>query len=168
MKLEKTRFGTLEFPDDQLIEFPQGIIGFPNAKRFVILEHGEKTPLRWIQACEVPELALIIIDPLPLVPDYPVERILAETEDLGLQKEEDVAVVAVVTVPPQPRTPTVNLLAPLAMGVTSRRGKQVVLHDSPFHTRHPLVFGDPTGETPPAQGQPADALAPECQRTQPK
>jgi hypothetical protein len=62
----------------------------------------------------------------------------------------------------------VNLLAPLVMGVTSRRGKQVVLHDSPFHTRHPLVFGDPAGEAQPAQGQPVNEPAPECQRTQPK
>jgi hypothetical protein len=54
------------------------------------------------------------------------------------------------------------------MGVTSRRGKQVVLHDSPFHTRHPLVFGDPTGETQPAQDQPGDAPAPEHRGTQPK
>jgi flagellar assembly factor FliW len=138
--LENTRFGTLEVPEDQLIDFPNGIIGFPDAKRFVILEHGENTPIRWLQAVERPELALVIIDPTPLVAEYPMERIRKEADDLGLPDDEECAVAAVVTVPPAPKTPTVNLLAPLLMGVESRKGKQVVLHDSEYHTRHPLVF----------------------------
>lgn len=140
MILENTRFGTLEVPEDQLIEFPQGIIGFPDAKRFVILEHGENTPIRWLQAVERPELALVIIDPTPLVPEYPIERIRKEAGDLELPDDEECAFAAVVTVPPSPQTPTVNLLAPLIMSVAGRKGKQVVLHDSEYHTRHPLVF----------------------------
>ncbi len=143
MKLERTRFGTLEFPDDQLVHFPQGVIGFPRANRFVILDHGEGTPLRWLQAVEMPELAFLIIDPLPLVEGYPIDRIRQEAAELDLAEDEELAVAAVVTVPPQPATPTVNLLAPLAIGAESRRGLQVVLHDSSYHTRHPLVFSAP-------------------------
>jgi flagellar assembly factor FliW len=146
VEIENTRFGTIEVADDQLIEFPNGIIGFPDAKHFLILEHGENTPLRWLQAVERPELALVIIDPLPIVEDYPIERIRKETADLELGDEEELAVAAVMTLPPAPQTPTVNLLAPIVIGVERRRGKQVVLHDSPFHTRHPLVFEAPEGE----------------------
>lgn len=146
MKIENTRFGTLEVPDDQLIEFPNGIIGFPDAKRFLILEHGENTPIRWLQAVERPEIALVIIDPLPLVEDFPVERIRKESADLELGDEEELAIAAVVTIPPAPQTPTVNLLAPIVIGVESRKGKQVVLHDAPFHTRHPMVFSPLEGE----------------------
>jgi flagellar assembly factor FliW len=140
MKLENTRFGTLEVPDDTLITFPQGIIGFDNLRRFIILDHDTGSFIRWLQAVEQPELAFVIIDPLPLVKDYPVERILAECDDLGLGPDEEVAIVAVMAIPPAPRPPTVNLLAPVVMGVGSRRGKQVVLHDSPYHTQHPILF----------------------------
>lgn len=168
MKLENTRFGTLEFPEEQLISFPSGVIGFPSARRFLILEHGENTPLRWLQAVEIPELAFIIIDPIPLVPEYPVERIIKEAADLGLTDEEDLAVAAVVTVPPHPQTPTVNLLAPLVIGIEARKGKQVVLHDSAFHTRHPMVFGDPDAEEQPAEGEEASEEPAENQAAEEK
>lgn len=154
MKIENTRFGTLEVPEDQLIGFPIGIIGFPEAKNFVILEHGENTPIRWLQAVERPELALVIIDPLPLVPDYPLERIRKESADLELDEQEEIAIAAVVTVPPSPQTPTVNLLAPIVMGVESRKGKQIVLHDSSFNTRHPLVFTNDEAEDSPNDENP--------------
>lgn len=143
MKIENTRFGTIEVPDETLITFPQGIIGFHELRRFVILDHDDRSFIRWLQAVDRPELAFVIIDPLPLVKDYPVERILAECDDLGLGPDEEVAIAAVMTLLPAPKPPTVNLLAPVVMGVTARRGKQVVLHDSPYHTQHPIVFSQP-------------------------
>ena len=143
MRIDNTRFGTIEVSEDQLIDFPHGMIGLPEARQFVVLEHGDGSPLRWLQSTARPELAFVIIDPLPLVPGFPRDRIVEAGADLGLARDEEVAIAAVVTVPPRPAQPTVNLMAPLVMGVSSRKGMQVVLHDGQYHTRHPLVFGEP-------------------------
>jgi flagellar assembly factor FliW len=143
VKLENTRFGTLDVDEEQFLTFPHGVIGFPQAHHFIILEQREDSPLKWIQAIEVPELAFVIIDPVPLVPDYPLERIRHEAGDLDWGEQEEMGVAALVTVPPAPDPPTVNLLAPLVIGVDSRRGKQVVLHESGYETRHVLLIGTP-------------------------
>jgi len=147
VKVEDTRFGTLDVPDDQLIEFPNGIIGFPASKRYVVLDHGEGDILRWLQSCDEPAIAFMILDPQPMVPDYPVDLAIKDAKDIGIAKDDEIALAAVVTIPPPPAVPTVNLMAPLVIGVEARKGKQVVFHDSPFHTRHPLTFEEPTPES---------------------
>jgi hypothetical protein len=35
MNIESQRFGTLEINDDEILSFPEGVIGFPNEQRFV-------------------------------------------------------------------------------------------------------------------------------------
>jgi flagellar assembly factor FliW len=42
MKIHTSRFGEIEVPDDALIDFPRGVIGFRNARRFVIFDCGEQ------------------------------------------------------------------------------------------------------------------------------
>ena len=34
-----SRFGELDVPVDRVLHFPQGLIGFARARRFVILDH---------------------------------------------------------------------------------------------------------------------------------
>ena len=39
MKIQTTRFGEIDFPEEVILEFPEGILGFPNDRQFVLLEH---------------------------------------------------------------------------------------------------------------------------------
>ena len=55
-----SRFGDLEVPADSVIEFPGGIIGFPSAKSFIMLEH--KPPFSWLQSTQDPDLAFVVVD----------------------------------------------------------------------------------------------------------
>ena len=49
-----------------------GLPGFPEAKTFVLIDGHGDTPFRWLQAFERPDLALIVIDPLEVAPDFPI------------------------------------------------------------------------------------------------
>jgi flagellar assembly factor FliW len=55
-----SRFGDLEVPADSVIEFPAGIIGFPSAKSFIMLEH--KPPFSWLQSTQDTDLAFVVVD----------------------------------------------------------------------------------------------------------
>ena len=55
-----SRFGDLDVPADSVIEFPAGIIGFPSAKSFIMLEH--KPPFSWLQSTQDPDLAFVVVD----------------------------------------------------------------------------------------------------------
>ena len=45
MKIESPRFGTLEVEPSRIIEFPKGLVGFENCRRFSLFhaEGGEPT-----------------------------------------------------------------------------------------------------------------------------
>jgi flagellar assembly factor FliW len=137
-----TRFGTLVVPEENIIHLPAGLAGFPAAHRFVLLERSAETTLRWLQCLDPEGPTFLVVDPLLVDPRYPLCDVRRAMGEAGLLTGPDdpLAVAAVVAVPPDPDPPTANLLAPIAVQVESRRGAQVILHDSGYGTREPLVL----------------------------
>jgi len=150
-----SRFGTVEVDENVLIEFPRGLIGFEQLRRFVVLEGPEGTPLKWLQSVEEPAIAFVIADPSTIVPDYVVRVRGEELDPLGLASPEDAAVAVIVTVPGYLENATCNLLGPVVFNVEKRLGLQVIL-DEGFPIRHPIVARtirtvDAPVEKPPAK-----------------
>jgi flagellar assembly factor FliW len=150
-----SRFGTVEVDENTLIEFPRGLIGFEQLRRFVILEGPEGTPLKWLQSVEEPAVAFVIADPSAIVPDYIVRVRGEELDPLGLASPEDAAVAVIVTVPGYLENATCNLLGPIVFNVEKRLGLQVIL-DEDYPLRHPIISRtimkmDALGEKAPAK-----------------
>jgi flagellar assembly factor FliW len=140
VKFSTTRFGELEIEDNKILVLPGGLIGIPDCKKVVLFDHQPQSPFRWLQSAEIPELAFVVIDPLDLAPDYPIERlkdILANDRKVARPKE--IAVAAITTVPSPPAPITVNLTAPLVFDLETRNGAQIILHDARFKTRQILI-----------------------------
>ena len=57
-----TRFGNLEVDDDRLIQLQDGLLGFPDLKRFVLMDYKD-TVLKWFQSVDDPDVAFIVVDP---------------------------------------------------------------------------------------------------------
>ena len=138
MKFATTRFGEIEVDEAKILHLPEGIIGFPDFTRAVLLDHQPNSPFRWLQAVDRPELAFVVIDPLALVPDYPLDKLRdIIAQDNG--RPEDIAAAAITTVPQPPAPITVNLTAPIVFDLEKKSGAQIILHDPRFKTRHLLV-----------------------------
>jgi flagellar assembly factor FliW len=122
-----SRFGELDVPVDRVLHFPQGLIGFPRARRFVILDHRPGSPFKWMLCLEEPDVAFAVVEPATLVPSYePPLELAART--LGVAPA-DVALFVIVTIPPDPTAMTVNLMAPVVVDLATRRSRQLVLED---------------------------------------
>lgn len=87
----------------------------------------------------MPEVAFVVIDPLLFAPDYPLESVRKATGFLGIDPDEEIIVLAICTIPPEPAEPTANFLAPIGIGRRCRKGAQVVLHDSGHDARVPFL-----------------------------
>ncbi len=147
MQIKTSRFGLLEFPKDLVINFPGGLLGFPHAENYAVLEHdADGSPFKWLQAVDDPNLAFIIIDPHLLVPDY-LGKVEKEVHDVfGPFDPQDISTIAIVTVPGQaPIDMTANLRAPVIIRFTTRQGKQLILTDDEFSLNH-RIFGSPSLE----------------------
>ena len=139
MILETTRFGKIELDDKDAIVFPDGIPGFPEARRFVLLQHSPQSPFHWLQNLEDGALAFLVIDPLLVDEDYLGSIPEEELRELGIGDVGEAAVLSIVRVHREARKVTANLLAPLLINPKTRRGKQVILMGSRYEMRHDLT-----------------------------
>jgi flagellar assembly factor FliW len=144
MTLKSSRFGDLEVPVSSIIEFPQGLIGFPKTNRFVMLEH--KPPFSWLHSVDDPSLAFVVVDGFEFGASYDVKP-PASDKECDFKEGDDYAILVIVTVRPDPKQTTANLKAPLFVNLKNRKGVQTIFDDSRFSTRFPL-WADNTEEEP--------------------
>ena len=112
-----------------------GIPGFGQAREFVLLDHRPGSIFRWLQSLDEPSLAFVVVDPLMIDPEYPLDSVRRGLGFLELAEDEDLIVLGICTVPGAPHSPTVNMMAPIGIGLDSRLGAQVVLHDTNYNSR---------------------------------
>ena len=71
MKIITKLFDEIEVDEDKLINFPQGIIGFPELKDFLLVHDSDSEGgIRWMQSVQEPAFAMPVIDPLIVMPEY--------------------------------------------------------------------------------------------------
>ncbi len=140
MELHTTRFGTITIEAEDIITFPDGLVGLSHLKRFVIIRHGNDSPFRWLQSVEEPGFAMLLIDPWFFRPDYEVVLSDVDVERLQLSADSIRWVYVTVSIPPgKPHAMTANLLAPIVINGSARCGRQVILDDERYTTRHPIL-----------------------------
>lgn len=139
INFKTTRFGEVEIDEKDLLELPAGLIGFPELKRYVLLDHDNESPFKWLQSLDDGAIAFVLINPLLFKPDYTVEVTEAEVSDLEIKAEEDAVISVIITIPSNPQNMTANLKAPLIFNLRNRRGKQLVLNNTEYTTRHNIM-----------------------------
>lgn len=142
LTVQTSNFGEIEVPVESIIYFEEGIPGFPQVRKFAILQFEDVKPFQYLQSLDDPPIALLVVNPFLIHPAYQFELGDAEMSDLKTDKPEDVTVFAVATIPENPSDATLNLMAPILINQKHRCGKQVILLDSQYSVRHPL-FGSP-------------------------
>ena len=146
MLIHTVNFGSLEIPDDKIITFKEGLPGFPQIHRFAVLELEGLKPFQYLQALDDPPIALFVINPFLVDPTYEFRLMDSDMEDLNSANSTKLAVYAVATIPEDPSKATLNLMAPIVINDKDRCGKQVILHESKYSVKHPLIKGDKQDE----------------------
>lgn len=137
MDVTTTRFGTISVQEEDLLSFERGLIGLEHCRSWILLADGQNGSLGWLQNVGSGEVAVGIVSPRLIVPDYQLR--VASNELKGLQFDgltedglvantaKDIQVVVIVS--RQPEGLSLNLKAPLVINVQTRQGCQVVSRD---------------------------------------
>jgi flagellar assembly factor FliW len=120
------------FPD---LEFLGPVAGFPDHRRYVLVELDESSLLRALQSLDDPALRFLVLPPGPFFPDYEPEIAGDWADQLELTSAEDALVLVVITPGETAAEATANLLAPVVINVHTRRAAQIVLDDSSLPLR---------------------------------
>lgn len=138
MQLATTRFGNIEIDEQKILHFNQGLPGWESEKRFILISNEETEPFHWLQSLDGASLALAVINPYFLFPDYcPAvpERVFNE---LNVHDENDLLLLTVVVIPQDFENMTTNLAAPILINAQKNLGLQVILENTEYSLRCPI------------------------------
>ncbi len=125
------------------VDFPRGLPGFEDRRRFLALHFEDTRPLVFLQSLEEPGLCFLTLPVLAIDPGY---RLRVENDDrelvglaLGrpLRIGEDVLCLAVLSI--RETGPTANLLGPVVINLRNHKAVQAVAADSEYSHQHALV-----------------------------
>ncbi|AEF84043.1 flagellar assembly factor FliW [Treponema primitia ZAS-2] len=138
MKVATKAYGLIEVDERQRISFPLGLLGFESFKEYILLD-AERQPFYWLQSLEVEQIAFILINPFLFRPDYELDINDEELKDIGLSGPEKALIFSIVTIPSGGSPMTANLQGPLIINRDIRSGKQAVLTDPRWKTKHDII-----------------------------
>ena len=136
LKVQTSRFNEIEVDEADVIRLPDGLIGFPELVQYVLLDHDTDSPFKWLQSIDDGTMAFVVISPLTFRPDYTVEVTEDEIATLDLKDPDDAVISVIVTIPMDPKKMSANLKAPLIFNLKNRTGKQIIVKDPQFQTKH--------------------------------
>jgi flagellar assembly factor FliW len=127
MKIQTSRFGSVEIAADDILFFSNGLFGFESSQHWVILGDGDNPAVAWLQSVQNGELALPVVAPRRFVPNYQVRLEPAEVERLKLTAVQQAYVLGIVS--RDEDVLTINLRAPIVINLDRRLGSQVITVD---------------------------------------
>lgn len=152
MIIETERFGPVEVEENRLIHFIKPILGFENSHRYILLDHADDSPFKWLQSADEPELAFVVTNPKFFNIDYEFALSDEQAAEILLEEAEDALVVTIVNIPPEnPSKMTTNLLGPVVINQKLRKAMQFVLADSQYTTKVRLIPDELLTPAPMAQ-----------------
>jgi len=123
MKLSTLQFGDIEFTEDLLINFSDGILGFENLKSYLLITE-ENGLFYWLTSIDEPEIVFPLFPICTLREDYPQKGTF---EPFGI-----------VRLSKNPSEITINLKAPIYLNQEDKMGYQKILDTEKYPVDYKL------------------------------
>ncbi len=127
MIIQTSRFGNVEIEVDDVLSFPNGILGYSEYRRWVILADSDNPAVAWLQSLDRVDLAMAVVSPRRFVKDYQIRVTQKQMAPLLLSAPEHAFNLCIVSRHEQ--SLTVNLRAPIIVNLERGIGMQVVTAD---------------------------------------
>lgn len=138
MVIHTSRFGAVSITSEDVIHFPEGLLGFNELRRFVLLDDPTDEIFAWLQSCEEPGIAFPLLEPELFAANYTVQLSKHDLESLSMQPNDGARTFSIITIPADPTQMTANLKAPIVINVAKRLARQCVLQDNSLAIREPI------------------------------
>lgn len=140
MTIQTSRFGTIAVSDGDILNFPEGLLGFTDLARFVLLDDPNDEIFAWLQSCEEPSIAFPILEPELFLENFQLNLTKNDLKTLEASPEnkQGLRPFCIITIPEDPTLMTANLKAPIIVNVAQRLGRQCVLQDNKLEIREPI------------------------------
>lgn len=141
MKINTRVFGEVDIEEEKIIHFDNGIIGFPDLKRFTLIydeEKGTNVGIRFLQSIEEPNFAMPVMDPLLVKEDYNPSVEDELLKGLGELTPENLLVLVTVSIPSDLTRMSVNLQGPFVINSKERKACQIIVDNEKYPVKFPI------------------------------
>lgn len=139
MNLITTDYGDIQYSNEDLILFTDGIFGFQDLTEYLLicLDDTDNSMLV-LQSVQKPEISFAVLNPLLFCPDYAPTLTPEELFSLEVSDSGELSYYSICVVKKELSESTVNLKAPLAINPQTLKGMQVILEGSQYGFRQKI------------------------------
>jgi flagellar assembly factor FliW len=139
-KLQTKHFGEITYDPERVIDFPEGIPGFPDSTRYMLMSENEDEDMFfWLQSVDDGDVAFTLMDVYKVLPDYDPQVEEIDIEALGPLADTPLLIYNIVVIPEYVRHMRVNLRAPVVMNLNTGLGKQIICTNDEYSIRF-MIF----------------------------
>jgi flagellar assembly factor FliW len=122
-------YRTTESLRNNIIEFQEGLPGFPACHEFVMAQEPHERPFAWMQSVNEPGVRFAVVDAYAWDRDFALEVDDAALEELGSLDPLDYAVYFLLHIRKDEKGTTLQAKpnAPLLVNVRNRQARQVIV-----------------------------------------
>ena len=143
MEIHSKAFGKITISPEQILEFPEGLLGFEDYTKFALIEESEESAFKWLQSLQETGLAFIVIQPELFLDDYKPLIPEDELESIGVESISDLLKLVIVTIPrDNPNAMTANLQGPILINRKNKKAKQFISRDDRHPVRYRIIDGN--------------------------
>lgn len=140
MKIQTKYLGDITIDSKNIIHFKNGLPGFNEEKKFILLPIPGTTPgtFQTLQSTTTSELAFVVTNPYHMYEEYEFRLDQSTIEQLQIESEKDLLILTIVTLTTPFEKSTINLKAPIIINSKQQQGKQYILNNYSYPTKAPL------------------------------
>lgn len=138
MIINTRNFGEIEIDDSKIIHFNDGIPGFNELKKYILVVDDENSPFYWLQSVESPDIAFVMLDVFKIIPGYNPHIDDEIIDGLGECNDNELFIYNIAVIPEDIDKISVNLKAPIIINTKTGKGVQAILNNEDYPIKHYL------------------------------
>ena len=142
MMIATKYFGEIDVTEDEMIKFPEPILGFESSSGYILVRfYDEPDSFLCLQSTSDSETAFVLVDPTYIVENYTATLNPDDLRILQANDDTPLAFYVIAVIRDEWRESTVNLRCPVVVNTEKKIGKQVIMEDTSYSMRHLIDTG---------------------------
>ncbi len=137
MEINTRDFGIIEVENDAVYEFPDGLYGFEEDKKFAVFSRSfEDVSFLYLQSIDHTVPCFLVFEPWDLLPNY---KPVISKEDMDIcqvDSIDDLMFLVIAVAPSSIRDLSINIKSPVVLNPKTRTARQIILQNPDYSVKY--------------------------------
>lgn len=136
MEINSKYFSLIEYSENAITYFPNGLFGFEDCTHYIVIQFDENNDnLFCLQSIDEEGLAFVLLKISNYIPDYPKTIFDTMSSKTSL---ENISIYTICTIKDDIANSTTNLKCPIVIDLATNKGQQLILENNAYPFKFPF------------------------------